>query len=183
MIELACPESCAYLIDARVSASQRQSALPSKETNPLGVPDLKLNERGMMSLNAIELAIVNVLRGIGTAASPDIEDSEILAAVENTMKNLETEGSGLIYEHSAGAPRIDQLSRRIREGLDKIGEDLPADARPRRQEILKALSFTREVVRAHIQRAGGDPEASRSFIRYIALFYPWPQDAVAPLII
>lgn len=182
MIELPCPESCPYLLDARTTASNRQSALPPKETIALGAPDLRLNERGMISLNAIERAIVDVQRGIGTAALRDLDDSEILSAVENTIKNLETEESGLIYEHRA-APRIDQLSRRIREVLDEIGRDLPADTRPRRSEMLKALTFTREAVKVHTQRAAGDPEASRAFIRYIALFYPWPQEATAPLII
>lgn len=182
MIELACPESCPYLVDARTTASNRQSALPPKETTALGAPDLRLNERGMISLNAIERAIVNVQRGIGTSALRDLDDTEILSAVENTIKNLETEESGLIYEHRA-APRIDQLSRRIREGLDDIGRDLPADARPRRSEILKALTFTREAVKVHTLRAAGDPEASRAFIRYVTLFYPWPEEATAPLII
>jgi hypothetical protein len=145
--------------------------------------DLALNEQGVVSLDAIERAIVNAQRGIGAAAFSDLDDSEILAAVENTIKNLETEESGLIYEHRAAAPRIDELSRRIRAELEEIAKDQPADARPRRSDIFKALSFMRETVKVHMQRAADDAAASRSFIRYISLFYPWPQEATTPLII
>jgi hypothetical protein len=107
----------------------------------------------------------------------------VFAAVENTIKNLETEESGLIYEHRAAAHRIDELSRRIRGHIDEIGKDEPADTRPRRSDILKALTFTRDAVKAHMLRAPDDPESSRTFIRYTVLFYPWPEQATRPLIV
>ncbi len=182
MIELACPESCPYLVDARVSASKRESALRAKEAITVTAPEMTLNERALTSLEAIELAIVNAQRGVGSPAIHGIDDAEILAAVQNAIKNLETEESGLIYEHRAAIPGIDELSRRIRDHLDNF-EDSPAEERPRRSEILKALTFTRESVKAHVKRAAGDPAASRSYIRYISLFYPWPEEATRPLIL
>jgi len=182
MIELACPESCSYLIEARTTVTQREMALRRKET-AADPRDLKLNERGLLALDGIQRAIINAQRGIGASAFRDLDDAEMLAAVENTIKNLETEDSGLIYEHRADSQRIRELSRRIREGLDEIAKEAPAEARPRRTEILKALTFIREAVNAHIRRAAGDPEASRTFIRYITLFYPWPEEAAAPLIL
>ena len=182
MIELACPETCSYLIEARTSTSQREMALRRKETaaNPR---DLALNERALIALDAIERAIVDAQRGIGAIAFRDLNDAEILAAVENTIKNLETEESGLIYEHRAASSRISELNRRMRDGLDAIGKDMPAEGRPRRSEILRALAFIREAVNAHVQRAAGDSEASRTFIRYTSLFYPWPKEATTPLIV
>jgi hypothetical protein len=145
--------------------------------------DLTLNEQGLVSLDAIERAIVDTQRGIAAAAFHDLNDSDILVAVENTIKNLETEESGLIYEHRASAPGIDELSRRIRARLDEIGKDQPADARPRRSDMFKALSFTRETLKVHLKRAAEEAGSSRSFIRYISLFYPWPPEATTPLII
>jgi hypothetical protein len=182
MIELACPETCSYLIEARTSASQREMALRRKET--AGDPrDLKLNERGLLALEGIQRAIVNAQRGVGASAFRDLDDAELLASIENTIKNLETEESGLIYEHRAASPRIGELSRRIRDGLEEIAKDASPEARPRRAEILKALTFMREAANAHIRRAAGDPEASRTFVRYITLFYPWPEQATTPLIV
>jgi hypothetical protein len=182
MMELACPESCSYLIEARISASQREMALRRRET-AADPHDLNLNERGLLVLDGIQRAIVNAQRGMETTALRDLDDADLVAAVENTIKNLETEESGLIYEHRAASLRIGELSRRIREGLDEIAKDAPPEARPRRTDVLKALTFLREAAQAHIKRAAGDPESSRTFVRYIALFYPWPEQATSPLIV
>jgi len=182
MIELACPESCSYLIEARTTVSQREMALRRKETEA-DPRDLRLSERGFVALDAIQRAVVNAQRGIGAVAFRDLDDAETLAAIETTIKNIETQESGLIYEHPAASQRIGELSRRIRDGLEEMAKEVPAEARPRRSEILKALAFMREAVNAHIQRAAGNAEASRTFIRYITLFYPWPEQSTAPLIV
>lgn len=182
MIELPCPESCSYLIEARSSVSQREMALRRKETAD-DPRDLTLNERAFLALDVIQHSIVNAQRGMGATAFRDLDDAEMLASIDNAIKNLETEESGLIYEHTAGSPRIAELSRRIREGLEEISKDTPMEARPRRSEMIKALTFMREAASAHIKRAAGDPEASRTFMRYISLFYPWPEQATTPLIV
>jgi hypothetical protein len=182
MIELACPESCSYLIEARTTVSQREMALRRKETEA-DPRDLRLSERGFVALDAIQRAVVNAQRGIGAVAFRDLDDAETLAAIETTIKNIETQESGLIYEHPAASQRIGELSRRIRDGLEEMAKEVPAEARPKRSEILKALAFMREAVNAHIQRAAGNAEASRTFIRYVTLFYPWPEQSTAPLIV
>jgi hypothetical protein len=182
MIELACPESCPYLIEARINASQREMALRRQETaqHPR---DLMLNDAALLVLDAIGGAIVKAQRSVGAVAFGELEDSDVLAAVEIAIKNFETEESGLIYEHRASAQRVDELSHRIRKYIDEIGKDEPADTRPRRSDILKALTFTRNAVKAHTLRAPDDPESSRTFIRYTALFYPWPVEDARPLIV
>jgi hypothetical protein len=182
MIELACPEFCSYLIEARTTVSEREMALRRKETAS-DPRELTLNERGFVALDAIQHAVVNAQRGIGASAFRDLDDAETLEAIETTIKNIETEESGLIYEHRPASPRIGELSRRIREGLEQIAKDVPSESRPRRSEILKALAFMREAVNAHQRRAAGEPQAARTFIRYITLFYPWPEEAVKSLII
>jgi len=182
MIELACPETCPYLIEARVNASEREMALRRQETaqHPR---DLMLNDAAVRVLDAIGGAIVSVQRGGDAAAFQSLNDSDVLAALQITIKNFETEDSGLIYEHRADAHRIDELSRRIRGHIEEIGKDQPADTRPRRSDMLKALTFTRDAVKAHMLRAPNDPESSRTFIRYTSLFYPWPPETASPLII
>lgn len=182
MIELPCPETCSYLIDARKSANEREMAIRSKET-ATDPRDVRLNERALLALDGIQRAVVHAQRGIGATAFRDLDDAEMLAAIENTIRNIETEDSGLIYEHRAASPRIGELSRRIRQGLDEITKDVPVEARPRRTDVLKALVFMREMASAHLRRAGGTPDASRSFIRYITLFYPWPEQTTTPLIV
>ena len=186
MIELACPESCPYLAEARATASARETALRVKETSAVDPRRLLLDNRAMIALDRIEHAIVNAQRGVEGAGFRDLTDVEILDAVENTIKNLETEESGLIYEHHSASPRITEISRRIREALDQIdraGEEIPAEFRPRRSDVARALGFSREAVSAHLNRAESARESSRSYIRYISLFYPWPEEATGPQIV
>jgi len=180
MIELACPESCTYLIQARASAREREFELRQKET---ASHRISLSERGFVALDQIQRTIVDAQRGIGPLNFRDLDDASMIAAIENTIKNLETEEAGLIYEHRAISTKIGELSRRIRERLDEMAKDAPLDVRPRRSDILKALEFLREALNAHLGRAAGDPEAARSFIRYLALFYAWPTEATRPMII
>jgi hypothetical protein len=182
MIELRCPESCSYLIEARTSTSQREMEARRKETAD-DPRELRLNDQALLAVDVIQRSVVNAQRGTDGSAFRDLDDADMLAALENTIKNLETEESGLIYEHRAESPRIGELSRRIRDGLDAIAKDVPPEARPRRTDVLKALAFIREQANAHVKRAAGDPEASRTFIRYISLFYPWPEETVKPLIV
>lgn len=144
---------------------------------------MSLNERGLIALDVIERAIVNAQRGIGGVALRDLDDIQILGALEHTIKNLETEESGLIYEHPAATPVIGELGHRIRSGIDEARKNMPVDQRPRRSEILRALSFILESVKAHTHRAEGDPDATRTFMRYISLFTPWPEEVARPLIL
>src|SRR3989442_11536004 len=159
MIELACPESCSYLIDARATALERERELRRKETQAIGAPDLSLSQRALICVQTIERTILDATRGTGELSIRDVDDKEILATLENALKNLETEESGLIYEHRAPTSRIDHLSKRIREALEEVSKEIPAEARPRRGDMLKGLAFLRETVKAHIQRATGDREA------------------------
>src|SRR5262245_21423510 len=108
MIELPCPESCSYLIEARNIASERESELRQKET--AGDPRaLRLTDRAYVALDGIQRAIVYAQRGIGSMPFRDLNDADVLAAADVAIKNLETEESGLIYEHRSGSPKISEL--------------------------------------------------------------------------
>ncbi|HSB09691.1 MAG TPA: hypothetical protein VLM38_09425 [Blastocatellia bacterium] len=181
MIELACPESCSYLLEARTSAGQREKELRVKESaDPRA---LMLSDRALIALNAIERAIVQAQRGKGTVSFRDLNNADILAAVENSTKNLETEETGLIYEHRTATPRIDELSRGIRDALDGLSKELPPESRPRRSDFIRALNFTRDALQAHMKRPSTGAEGARSYLRFISLFHPWPEDATRPLIV
>ncbi len=104
-------------------------------------------------------------------------------ALENVIRNLETESSGLIYEHRVPSMRIQDLSRIIREALDELAEKAPSEDPLRRDDKIKALNFELDTVKAHIRRSDGEPGGTRSYLRYISLFSPWPEEATKPLII
>jgi hypothetical protein len=189
MIELACPESCPYLQSARAQAGERENELRRKEMAAEGKPVPRFDDKTISAVYLVEAAIIGVQRGTGGPGFPDLLDEEALAAVENTIKNIETEESGVIYEHRAASPRVQEVSRRIREGFDQLNERAGGgEERLRRGDIIKGLKYVRDTLRAHSLRAHAlrgeaDSARSRSYIRHITLFFPWPDEATKPLII
>jgi hypothetical protein len=181
MIELACPESCQYLRSGRLQAAEREGELRKRDmAEGRFVPEV--SQRQLPALYAIDSAIIDAQRD-KKANMSDLTDAEALAAVETTIKNLETEESGLIYEHRAASPRVEEVSRRIRDVLDEVSKNMRGEDRLRRAEMIKVLNFTRGSINSHIRRGEAEPGPVRSYIRYISLFIPWPEEATKPLII
>lgn len=179
MIELACPEECPYLRAARESLSERERELRQRESAAEGAVRSPVTERMLPFLLTIENSIVSARRGTKGAAISDLNDEDALAAIENAIKNLQTEESGLIYEHHGQSPRIEEVSRRIRAALDDLSARMPAEARPRRSEIIQSLERVRDQIRSHIKRG----EGALGYLRFISLFSPWPKEAAKPKII
>ena len=174
---MACPESCSYLRDAQVRASQLNGELRSRD-RALDRAITAATQRSLPLVFVVQGAILDAYRGIKGQPLRGLKDSEILEAVENAIKNLETQDSGLIYEHQA-PPRVDALSRGIREALDGINERTPAESRLRRSELLKLLELMRAWIDAHMRNG----EEDNSYLRHISLFIPWPSELARPLII
>ena len=179
MIELACPESCDYLRSARESVRERELELRRREAAASGTIKPEVSREMLPVLLTIESAIINAQRGVKGSRLDDLKDRDALAAVETAIKNLQTEDSGLIYEHRATTTRIEEVSRRIRSMLDELAARLPAEAQPQRSQVLQSLERVRESIQAHIKRGEGD----RSYLRVAALYLPWPKETAGPQII
>ena len=179
MIELACPESCDYLRSAREQVRERELELRRREAAASGMIKPEVTREMLPMLLTIESAIVSAQRGTKGSRLDDLNDREAMAAVETAIKNLQTEGSGLIYEHRATTTRIEEVSRLIRSMLDELAARLPAEAHPQHGQVLQALERVRESIQAHIKRGEGD----RSYLRFVALYLPWPEEAAGPQII
>lgn len=182
MIELACPESCRYLQSAREQAGPREVEFRAREMQAEGKSFADLNDRILNIAFAIEKSIIETQRATKGMDMRDLKDQDVLDAVENAIKNIETEGSGLIYEHRASSPRIQEVSQNIRADLDELSAELIAEDRPTRSEVLRALRFVRDNALSHLRRTGNDP-GSRGYIRQMALFVPWPEESRGPLIV
>jgi hypothetical protein len=179
MIELACPEDCPYLRSARDSLATRERELRQREAAIEGAVRSPVTERMLPFLLTIENALVSARRGTKDPAIVDLNDLDALAATEIAIKNLQTEESGLIYEHHGASARIEEVSRRIRAALDELSARLPVESRPRRSELIQSLERVRDQIRSHIKRGEG-PVA---YLRFISLFLPWPEEAAGPKII
>ncbi len=182
MIELRCPESCQYLNIARSETAQRENELRGKELFEEGRMPHDLNRRERGIVDEIFDAIARTHRGLNGPGMGDLIDAEIFDALENAIKNLETETSGIIYEHHAATPRIEELSRRIRADLDQMARGIRAEDRPKRSEMIQALKFMRDKAQAHIKRNEGGQEP-RSLLRFVSLYVPWPERETSSLII
>jgi hypothetical protein len=174
MIEIKCPETCQYLVSGREHSIARENEIRLKESALEGKFPQTLGERETEAMLVAEWTIIKTQREI----YPGIEDSEILNAIENAIRNVETQVTGLIYEHRDYSSRVDDLSQRIRGSLDEFANEMDPAIRLRSGEILGALKYLRDSVESHTRR--GDP---RSYIRYAAQFYPWSDDRPNQLVV
>jgi len=167
MIELACPDTCGYLISAREHAKAREGEIISRQFAEMGI---KFNpNRVHMTLGiAVDEAVIAIQR----ESYKDIDDTEILAAIENAIKNIETAGTGLIYEHKEASRRVQELSQKIRTHLDEVAAKFPPETRPRSLDVVESLKLIGNLVRAHV-RSGED---KRTYLRYIAMFHAWTEE-------
>ena len=178
MIELACPETCQYLHDARSQVADREAKMRADD-EAFSIAAREINERILPVLLLIEGAIVKAHRGVEGVEVRDLKNAEVLESIENMIKNLQTEDTGLIYEHRASSPRAEEVSRRIRAAIDELIQRFPPESRPRRSEVIKMLNVERAAVELHIRRG----EEETSYLRHISLYFPWPEEKSSPLII
>lgn len=184
MLELACPETCRYLRDAREQSMVRDGRLRTRALFSEGaVARGKIDPRLLEAIYVIEGAIVKVHRNRRATEFGNLTDQDVLTAIENAIRNLEIEQSGIIYEQTAQSPRIQEISRRVLESLESWqgrGEDAE-----RLSPALKiqALNASRATIRAFMQRAESEPAARSSYLRHAALFAPWPDADQSSLVI
>ena len=187
MIELACPESCQYLRSAREQAIVRERELRSKEAAAAATPaearllaaDVEIDPRLMPLVYAVDGAIVRTQR----ESFRDLEDLEALAALDNAIKNYETESTGLIYEHRTNSPRVQAISNNIRSVLEALAGETSLENRVTRSDMIAAIKYVRSRVGRHVKRTEKEPSNSRGFIRQVTLFYPWSEEATKSLIV
>ena len=164
----------------------RERELQSKEAASASPAEARLLEadadivpRLMPLVYVVDEAIVKTLR----ETFRDLEDQEALAALDNAIKNFETESTGLIYEHRTSSPRVQAVSHNIRSMLEALAGKSGLEDRVTRADMIAAIKYVRYRVRRHLKRAEKEPGNSREFIRQIALFYRWSDEATKPLII
>jgi hypothetical protein len=186
MIELACPESCQYLRSAREQAIVRERELQSKEVASataaearLLAADAEIAPRLMPLVYAVDGAIVRTQR----ESFRDLEDLEALAALDNAIKNFETESTGLIYEHRTSSPRVQAISHNIRSMLEALAAESSLEDRVTRSDMIAAIKYVRSRVGRHVKRTEKGTGNSRGFIRQATLFYPWSEEDTKPLIV
>ncbi|HKV42012.1 MAG TPA: hypothetical protein VJX67_22600 [Blastocatellia bacterium] len=168
MIDIACTEDCTFLRAGRENATNKAKEMASKGGAML-TKRSPLNEAQELTIVLAGDAIVKLQR----KELPDMVDTEVLEALDNAARNLDTADSGLIYEHQHSSPRIQQLSKAIRRRIEEVNLELGPDEQLTRLDVTTGLDFLKEIVSIHIRH--GDDE--RSYIRYTAHHIPWGEKA------
>jgi hypothetical protein len=170
MIELDCPESCQYLAPARDQAIVKEREHRSKAAASEGRIYPQVDMRLLPLILAVERAIIQIQR----EQIRDLQDFEVQQAIENTLKNLETESSGLIYEHRSPSIRVQELSEAIRAAPEKLAKGRSIDSAYTRTDVVTVLKYLQFRIESQLRRA--DKEA-RGFLRTVALFHPWSDES------
>ena len=170
MTELACPEACPYLQEARAHASQRRSERIIRHLIEQDKRDLFERIRNLEPIiYRIEKAVVEVQR----KQFRDLTDQEALEGLESALQTAETLGRGIIYEHKPRAPRSQAVTEAILRGIEEIKAELQKHGQSRlltSDEVTSCLAFVREWMRLEMSSEG------HAYLHQTALHHPYPED-------
>ena len=165
MMELACPESCVHLETGRQNAAQREGHFMAQARAAAGLGRPHLHPGHLHIIGTIHKAIAEVRR----SRFRDLRDSDILAALVNAHKNLETADSGLIYEHPVTSPPVRAVSEHIREELETLSKTDSLEGRLTRSKMMGAMSFEIETLELRLREQGD----GQHYLQFFSLFVPW----------
>lgn len=170
MIELSCPEDCAFLRDARDHDGQRRGMAFVRhlvQTQHEALIQKIRNLEGLVF--RFEEAIIRVQRG----PFRSLTDRETLEGIQTAQSTIRTAGNGILYEHPANEPAAQAVSdsilkeiQSLREKLKEHGEELHL----KNEMLVDFLEFVRMWVEFD------KSEDPRSYLRGIALLHPLPKE-------
>ena len=152
LVEIRCPDTCAYLSSARShppAAVRRQEERDTALVAP-GVAGLSADQQ---QLFALCLTLVDRFRGSGLDAAVDLDVAD---AAEAMAATYETEARGLIYEHRAGSAPAQRVVAGMRGVFGELGRRHPTAFASDLSVVLRRLA---KRVREARPAAGDDPTA------------------------
>jgi hypothetical protein len=179
MIELACPERCPYLQEARKSTAQRRTP---KFLQHLASQDKR---KIMETIERLEMVIFLLERSIVEAQRyrfRDLTDEEALEGVRNALKTYETLDRGIIYEHASESPRVQAVSRALLDAIEDVSKRLREHQQSSTittRDFLACMEFLIEAIQFDRQ-SGKDMQA---WLRHATLYQPYPEKETQRLII
>ncbi|MBI4470788.1 MAG: hypothetical protein HY650_15850 [Acidobacteria bacterium] len=170
MIDLACPESCPHLREARQHAqARRTSAIVNRLAGDGKLALLRRISELEVLVFRIEKAVVELQRD----RFRDLTDAEVLDGIESALATAGTAEKGIIYDHQAPTPRAQTVSDAILREIDEVKKKLEehSEARFLNDKVLaELLEFIRAWIRLEMSADGQD------YLRNIALQHPYPEE-------
>jgi hypothetical protein len=189
-VTLDCPSDCPYLRQAREHANahhDRPTDEPPAEKGENNdreklFPEVEITEQFLLEREHLILGLSFAL-GKRARADRSLLDRDLITSVSSLAKSYQTlVNSSLIYEpqtanvaHQSIAREVETMVREFREAEQQHIGEIPAHARLRDSDVLKALVF---LLRMGYGRTSGRPK-SRGFIDFLFEQFPEKQSAIA----
>lgn len=176
MIELACPEECPYLREARSVGGDRRSQAIMRRLREIERWDLV---RGIRNLGPIVFLVERGIIQIQRERFRDLTDAEALEGVEAALATVRTLEKGIIYEHPVGAARAQAVIEAILREVEAIRSELREkgeDQSLTNEMVAVVLEFIQTWIKLDMNAEG------QVYLRHIALDHPYPAEQI-PLIV
>jgi hypothetical protein len=180
-VALDCPSDCPYLHQAREHANAHRDPPTEKDREAL-FPEVEITEQFLLEREHLILGLSFAL-GKSARADRSLLDRDLITALSSLAKSYQTlVNSSLIYEpptanvaHQSIAREVETMVREFRQAEQQHLGEIPAHARLRDSDVLKALVF---LLRMGFGRTSGRPK-SRAFIDFLFAQFPEKQSAIA----
>lgn len=185
-VTLDCPGDCPYLRQAREHANGHHDRPtddpPTAMDREKLFPEVEITEQFLIEREHLILGLSFAL-GKCARADRSLLDRDLITALSSLAKSYQTlVNSSLIYEpptanvaHQSIAREVETMVREFREAEQQHISEIPAHARLRDSDVLKALVF---LLRMGYGRTSGRPK-SRGFIDFLFEQFPEKQSALA----
>ena len=167
MINLECPESCSYLKSGRAAALEKVFDERARYIDDHGVPfDNEIPGFGEI-MTTIESMIIAVLR----EKFKSLTDQDVAEGIDNVVRTMETQRSGIIYSHQANTAAAQAVSDSVMEVIDLLKERVRSDYGPSASQLMTIVRAIRQAIAFHMSRSTD----GRDYLRFTTQFYPYPE--------
>lgn len=172
VLEIECPESCEYLKAGRESeAADYQKRLQSMDqTAQQKHRQVLYDHRNVIAHLEYAISRQRIL-------SRDLNDKDVVQAIDSLLETYKTEDTGLLYERTEENLRIESLRRELREIIESYrnpgGEEAKGIVNPKNTRLqlgaaMDCLKFIRSLASVYLK----DRDYGSGYVNFLARIIP-----------
>jgi len=165
ILEIDCPESCAYLQAGRTREARQGYARHLRPSDPAKA------QRYQQVLTELEEVVTSLESAIADArrSTRTLTDAEVAEAVALMLKTLQTEDRGVLYEHTSNSLQVEALRRQLRDVLQQLRYPRKAGQEPLRlRDAMSCLELIGDVVASYM----AERHSSASYASFLMRMMP-----------
>jgi hypothetical protein len=165
ILEINCPESCAYLKEGRAREARHGYARHLRPSDPAKAQRYRQVLTKLEDvLSSLEYAIADARR-----SNRALADSEVAEAVALMLKTLQTEDRGILYEHTSNSLQVEALRRQLRDVIQQLRYPKQAGREPLRlRDAMGCLELIGDVVASYM----AERHSAVSYAGFLARMMP-----------